>query len=149
LAGIATDAEIQKNLEGGIGPLGLISAESHRKLQGVLTIVGLASLVLLGLLILFSYRFGKLGSPGCVFFLTAVPGLLLMGGINGWLSQNTEQSAAIGEPTLFTRFAQLAKDVLPVIVQKAMQINVLLILLGVGLMLVALIGTVFVRERKK
>lgn len=148
LADIATDTEIQENLTGGIGPLGFISAETHTKLQGIFAVSGLASLVLLGLLIFFSYRFGRLGSPGCVIFLAAVPGLLFFGGVRGWLAQSAQNPAATSEPTLITRYTQLATDVLPGFVQKAMQIYVLLIFLGLGLMLVALIGAVFVRERK-
>lgn len=46
------------------------------------------------------------------------------------------------------QYAQLVADGLPSVVQKAMLIYMFLIILGLGLMLIVLIGTVFVRERK-
>lgn len=148
LVSLTADPEMDKNISEGVGPLTLVSAKSHSKLQRALAISGLASLVFLVLLIFFSYRFGRLGSPGCTIFLAAIPGLILLGGVRGWLEQSAQNSAAVGEETYVTRYAQLAVDVLPDIVQRAMQIYVFLIFLGLVLMLAALIGAVFVRERK-
>lgn len=148
LASLITDPEMKKGLDGGVGPLGFISAETHSKLQGVFAVSGLVSLFFLGLLIFFSYRFGRLGSPGCVIFLAAIPGFILLGGVRGWIEQSAQNPAAVGEETYITQYGQLAVDVLPDVVQRAMQIYTFLIFLGLGLMLIALIGAVFVRERK-
>jgi LPXTG-motif cell wall-anchored protein len=149
LANLTTDPEMKEEVTGGLGPLGFISADAHKKLQSAFTIAGVVSLVFLGLLILFSYRFGRLGSPGCVIFLAAIPGLILFSAARGW-TQNAGQNPPAGaEETFITRYAQLAADVLPVVVQKALQIYIVLVLLGLGLMLLGLIGGMFFRKRKK
>jgi hypothetical protein len=153
LANLSTDPEMQKNMEGGIGPLGFINAETHSKLNNVLIVLGLISLTFLGLLVYFSYRFGRLVSPGCVIFLAAVPGLILFSGVRGWLEQagqNPNPETEVTTVTLYTQMAtRLAVDVLPNIVQKALQIYLLLTFLGLGLMLAALIGTLIIRGRKR
>jgi hypothetical protein len=139
---------MQKSVAAGVGPLGLISASTHSKLLAAFIFSAFVSLLFLGLLIFFSYRFGRVGSPGCVVFLAAIPGFILMGGVRGWLSQAAQNPPAAGEETFFTRYAQLAVDVLPDVVQTAMQIYLFLIFMGLGLMLIALVGTVFIRDRK-
>jgi len=148
LASLATDPEMQSERGGGVGPLGFISAETHGKLKTALAVSGLISVVLLGLLVFFSHRFGRLGSPGCIVLLAAVPGLVLMSGARGWLEMSAQPAAAGGEETLITRYTQLAADVLPGVVNQAIQIFLALTLLGAVLMLVALVGAVFLRGRK-
>jgi hypothetical protein len=148
LADLSTDPEVQKSiLESGIGPLGVISAASNNKLKVALLGSGLISLLFLGLLILFSYRFGRLGSPGCVIFLAAIPGLLLFGGLRGWIGQ-AAQAAPPVEQTSITRYTQLAVDILPGVIQSALQTYLALILVGIILILVALVGRFFFHERK-
>jgi len=149
LANLMTDPEMKKNLEGGVGPLGFINADTHGKLQKVFIASGLVSLFFLGLLIFFSYRFGRLSSPGCAIFLAAIPGWAFLSGVRGWIEQSAQNPTAAGEETYITRYAQLAVDVLPDVVQKATQIYLFLIFLGLGLMLAALVCTIFSREQKK
>jgi len=148
LASLMTDPSMKSELEGGVGPLGFISAETHGKLKTALAVSGLISLVLLGLLVFFSHRFGRLGSPGCIVLLAAIPGLVLMSGARGWLEHSAQPPAGGGEETFITRYTQLAADVLPGVVNQAIQIFLALTLLGAGLMLVALVGAIFLRERK-
>ena len=99
LASLATDPEMRKNMEGGIGPLGFISAATHSKLQKTFYIFGSISLALTGLLVLFSYRFGRLGSPGCVIFLAALPGLTALSMLRGWLEHGAENLIQPAEMT--------------------------------------------------
>lgn len=87
------------------------------------------------------------GSPGCVIFLAALPGLLLLGGLRGWL-ENASQSPAPVEQTTITRYTQLAVDVLPATLQSAMITYGILVLSGFGLMLLAALGAIFFRGRK-
>ncbi len=152
LKSLATSPEMQKNMEGGIGPLGLISAKTHSKLQKIFFVFGLISLGLLGLLVFFSYRFGRLGSPGLVIFLAAVPGLIVFSGMRGWLAQNAENPVQSTETTAVTVYkqmiTQLAADALPEIVQMAIRTYLALVLLGLALIFVALIGPLFFRKRK-
>ncbi len=65
LASLTTNPEMRRNMEEGIGPLGFISAATHSKLQKTFFVLAFTSLVPLGLLIFFSYRFGRLGHPLC------------------------------------------------------------------------------------
>ena len=152
LAGLAANPEMAKNMEGGIGPFGFFSAETHGKLQKIFLIFGFLSLTLLGLLIFFSYRFGRLGSPGCVIFLAALPGLVLTSGMRGWLEravENPAQAMEMNSVTLYTQMiSRLAADALPEILQMAIRTYLVLIFLGLGLMLAALIGSLFTRTRR-
>lgn len=152
LQSLATSSEMQKTMEGGIGPLGLISAKTHSKLQKIFFAFGFISLGLLGLLVFFSYRFGRLGSPGLVIFLAAVPGLIVFSGMRGWLAQNAENPVQPTETTAVTVYkqmiTQLAADALPEIVQMAIRTYLALVLLGLALIFVALIGPLFFRKRK-
>jgi len=143
LADLMTDPEMKEGLMQGVGPLGIVSAATHSKLLVFFCISGLVSLFFLGLLVFFSHRFGRLGSPGCVIFVVAIPNLILLAGLRGWLenaSQNTETTIV---QAMLARYTQLATDVLPEIVQKALSIYVFLVLLGIFLLLVALIGSIF------
>src|SRR3990172_1692577 len=63
LASLSPDPEMQKNMQGQIGPLGFISAEVHGRLKKALIVLSLASVALLSLLAYFSHRFGRLASP--------------------------------------------------------------------------------------
>ena len=71
-----------------------------------------------------------------------------MSGARGWLEHSAQPQAAAVEETFITRYTQLAADVLPGVVNQAIQIFLALTVLGAGLMLVALVGAVFFRERK-
>lgn len=148
LANLMTTPEMQKSVEGGVGPLGFINAETHRKIQNIFIALGLVSLFFCGLLIFFSYRFGRLGSPGCVIILAAFPGLIIMSGLRGWVERSAQQPAGGGEETYITRYSQLAVDVLPDIVKASLQIYLVLFIMGLGLMFIALLGALFIRERK-
>jgi hypothetical protein len=152
LASLATDPEMRKNMEGGIGPLGFISAATHSKLQKTFYIFGSISLALMGLLVLFSYRFGRLGSPGCVIFLAALPGLTALSMVRGWLEHGAGNLVPLTEMTTVTLYTQmiarLAAEALPEIVQMAIRTYMILVLSGLTLILLALIGPLFMRKRK-
>ena len=145
LMDLATDDETRTKMEGGLGLLGVISAATHRKLMIFLVVSGLVTGLFLVLLIFFSHRSGRLGSPGCAIFLAAIPGLLLFAGLRGWLEKSSQAPPPL-EPTILTRYTQLAVDVLPDTLQKAALTYGILILIGFGLMLIALLGSIFFRE---
>jgi hypothetical protein len=148
LADMTTDPQMKAGFEQGVGALGFFSAGTHKKILVILTIASLVSLLFLGLLIFFSYRFGKLGSPGCVIFLAAVPGVVLFGGLNGWIKQMAQNPTPASEQTSVTRYAQLAADVLPTILKSSLTIYIVLTFLGLILLAMALLGIVFIREKK-
>ncbi len=149
LASLMTDPEMKNSLQGGVGPLGIISAQTHSSLVKFFAPFALASLLVLGLLIYFSYRFGRLGSPGCVIFMTAIPGLLFWLLARGWTDQVARNPTSLSDASALARYTQLAADVVPIILQTAVRVYLSLLGLGVFLMLVAFMGTIFVRERKE
>jgi hypothetical protein len=106
----------------------------------------------MGLLVFFSYRFGRLGSPGCVIFLAALPGLMVFSMLRGWLEHGAENPPQATEMTTLTLYTQtinrLAADALPEIVLMAIQTYLTLILLGFTLIFLALLGPLFLRKRK-
>ncbi len=146
LAGLSTDPEMRENMEQDVGLLGFISAENHSRLNRALLILGSVSLVFLGLLSFFSYRFGRLGSPGCVIFLAAIPGIVIFSMLRGWLEHGMQAPDPQAEETYITVYAQtfnrLASDALPGIVESGLQTYLLLALFGIVLILAALIVTV-------
>lgn len=99
LAGLADDPEMRMNLSQGLGPLGLVNAQSHGSLQRLLTPLGVACLVLLVPLIFFSYRFGRLFSPGLVLFAASLPWAAFFGFVALAL-RNPPQPASTGTSTL-------------------------------------------------
>jgi hypothetical protein len=153
LAGLASDPEAAKNMEGGIGPFGFISAATHSKLQKIFLAFGFLSLTLLGLLVFFSYRFGRLGSPGCVLFLSALPGLIALSMFRGWLEHGAGNPAQPAETTYVTVYTQmvnrLAADALPEIVQMGIQTYLIVILFGLALILLALLSPLFLGKQRR
>jgi len=148
LADLMTDPEMKASLAEGMGPLGIISVATHGKLLVALGISGLVSLFFLGLLVFFSHRYGRLGSPGCVLFVVAAPNLILLGGLHSWLENAGHSTETSGVQIMLSRYTQLAADVLPGIIQTALNIYFFLVLLGFLLLLLALIGGIFGRGRK-
>ncbi len=149
LASLMTGPDAPEELESGVGPLGLISAETHARLRVALAVSGVIALVLLGLLVRFSHRFGRLGSPGCVFTLAAIPGLILLAAARGWLMQFDQATAAQAEESFTMRYTQLAVDVLPGVVDRALPVFLGLAALGAALIVLALLAAIFLRGRKE
>ncbi|HKZ43651.1 MAG TPA: hypothetical protein VJZ78_01280 [Anaerolineales bacterium] len=144
-----TDPEMKESVSGGVGPLALISASTHAKLGSVLIICGLISFFLLGMLIFFSYRFGRLGNPGFVIFMAAIPNLILLAVLQGVINNPTNGQGDEGIQSTLARYSQLAADVLPDVIDKALIIHVVLVIVGIALMLIGLIGVIFFRQKKK
>ena len=153
LANLATDPEMRENMEGDLGPLGFINVGTHARLNRILLILTLASLALLGLLVYFSYSFGRLGSPGCVIFLAAVPGVVVFSLMRGWLENAARNPTEASEESAMTIYTQLierlAGDVLPGIVQKGLWTYLLLTLVGMALILAAVAGALVIRARER
>jgi hypothetical protein len=152
LAGLSTDAETRESMAGDLGVAGLISAETHGKLNRLFTIMGLASLVVLSLLVYFSHRFGRLGSPGLVIFLAAMPGVVTFSMLRGWLEQAAQAPEPEAEVTSVTVYVQtfnrMAADALPDVLENGLQTYMSLAALGLILILVALVGALIARTRR-
>jgi hypothetical protein len=131
----------------GIGPLGIFTRETHQQLQGVLTTLGVVSLVLLVPLIVFSYRFGRLSSPGCVFIVASLPGALLLTMLGSALRPITTPpppEAGAGGAISF-----LATNVLPPLAQIMAHSYVIVLMLGLALVVLSILGSLIWRLVRK
>ena len=144
-----TDAEMKKDLADGIGPLTLLSSDTHSKLNSALIISAVSSLFLVVLLFIFSYGFGRLGTPGFVIFLASTPNLLLLTGLKKLLSAPVTDPANEGIQSIVSRYTQLVSDILPDLVQKAITFYLILCTVGIALMVIGLIGSIIFRRKKK
>lgn len=79
-AGLATDtgatAEEAEKLKTDSSFIAPLTREGHRQITTYAAIAVAVSLALIGLVVLFSYRLGRLVSPGLLLLLTGFPGLL-------------------------------------------------------------------------
>jgi hypothetical protein len=148
LSGLITDETMQNAVEETAMPLGFISAEMHARLLWVLAGCTLLTLLFLGLQIRFSAGVGCLANPGAVMLMAGAPGWLFWELLRGWLDLRAQNLSPDGGQDAIQAYTQLAVDVMPVIVQKAVQIYTYLVLFGLVLLLAALVGAFFMRRRK-
>jgi hypothetical protein len=148
MAALADDPEMQKAIAGGVGLLGLFSAQTHQTLQRGLTVLMIVALVLLPFLILFSYRFGRLGSPGCVLFVVSLPGALILTFLARAVQPMTTPPAG-EEAGLTGMVGYLASNLLPVLVAPMARNYLIALGIGFGLMLLAVLGSLVWRLVRK
>ncbi|MCJ7696237.1 MAG: hypothetical protein MUO40_12555 [Anaerolineaceae bacterium] len=140
LADLITDPEMVKGLDEGIGVLSFISPATHSIFLKVFAGCVAVSIVFLALMLLFSYRYGRLSSTGFVILLAALPGLVLTTIGRAW-ANNASQAPPPTEETLITRYTSLAADVLPDVATVAQRLYLILALFGFMLILVAIVCT--------
>ena len=145
LADKMTDPEMRAAVEEGIGPLAVISQQTHRQLRSILFVSLLLSLVLMSGVVFFSRRHGRLSSPGCVIFLAAFPGFLGAVVLSAIVSSGEIPTPDSGELGLTARLLMLAGDVLPAILERVILQYVILLAIGVLLMLAGLVWVLFFR----
>ena len=137
LAALVDDPEIRANILAGGAPLDVFTLKTHETLQRVALIPALIFLALLVPLILFSYRFGRIGSPGCVLFAACLPGAL----VSGFLSTIKPPGAVVapapdaGAQAVVSYMASL---IIPSLAEIAAHTYWIVLALGFGLMLLAL-----------
>jgi hypothetical protein len=90
-----------------------------------------------------------LGNPRFVIFLGAIPNLLLLAGLQGLINNPPSEQGCKGFQTTIAHSAQLAAEVLPDVVHKALIIQIILVMVGIILILIALIGAIFFRRNKE
>jgi hypothetical protein len=134
---LATTPEMAESFEGGIGPLAVFTLETHQTLQRVLVLLSIISLVLLVPLILFSYRFGRLGSPGCVLFVASLPGAILFTFLATTLQNppGPPQGEGISE-----MLGYLVANSLAPLVQIVSRNYLVLVVVGAGMIILAALG---------
>jgi len=145
LANLADDPELRASIIEGGALLEIISAENHGKLQMALVGLVITDLVLLALLVLFSYRFGRLSSPGFVIFLAALPGILLLP-LSASLGAISTPSAD-GEGGYTAMLANIAAEALPDVIAIISRNYMIFLGIGSGLIFLALLCTIFIRKK--
>ena len=148
LAELADDPEMRQSIEEGIGPLTLLSAESHQQLLPVWVGLALLDLLLIGLLIIFSNRFGRLSSPGCVLFLTALPAAALLALMRQSLLNQLAAAPPTGE-SLSARLLSLAVTALPDVLDLVLRNYLIVVAVGLGLVLLGLLGALFWPQKRQ
>lgn len=77
LADLAQDPVLQQAIIDNGTLFNVLTMDTHLRLERSLQIMAGVSGFLLLLLIVFSARFGRIGSPGCVLFVVGLPGIFL------------------------------------------------------------------------
>jgi hypothetical protein len=118
--------------------LQLFTKSSHATIGKVVLAISVAALIFLGLAVLFSHRFGRLVTPGVVFLLAGLPGLLFAVIAN----QNPTVVGAARPETVTNTGAALATFgafVAPLVVPYFASTYLALLIAGATLLLTALI----------
>jgi len=134
------DPEMRAGFAGGIGPLALFSLQAHQTLFRLLWIVLPCTLVLLALLILFSYRFGRLGSPGLVLFVASLPGAIISTALSRMPPADALLVGLEQDVGLTDRLGQVASQVLPPMMRDFSVSYTIVLLTGLALIIVAVLG---------
>jgi hypothetical protein len=114
-----------------LGPLGLLTQDSHDRVRRIFTYSLISVLISSVLLVFFSRRFGRLGSPGIILAVGAVPLALLWFTVN----QATKNADTDGvEGALAEALSPIAADLSSAFLR--------LLVLGVVLVLAAVAGNI-------
>jgi len=146
LVELAADPETAQVMDQGIGALSLFTLETHQVLQRALRTLAIVCGVLFIPLMLFSHRFGRIGTPGCAIFVAALPGALLFAFFAFGFHPPPSPP---GERGLTELLGSMATNVLPVLAKAAIRSYALLVALGLLLILIAILATVIARLRRR
>jgi len=134
------DPEMAAGFAGGIGPLALFSLQVHQDLLRLLWITLTSTLVLLALLIFFSYRFGRLGSLGVVLFVASLPGAFIFTALSRMPPADALPVGLEQDVGLTDRLSQVASHMLPPMMATFSRTYTMGLLIGLALIGVALLG---------
>jgi hypothetical protein len=146
LAELATDAETRAAVSQGVGVASFFSLKTHLLLQRAFTILLIACAALALPLIFFSYRFGRLGSPGCVLVVASLPGAALLA-FFGWAFR-PPLAAPSPEAGMSERLGALAAEIVPPLAQLLARTFLYALALGLALIVLSFVGAVVFRRRR-
>ena len=135
LADLAGDAALKEQILQDGAAFNLLTQKTHDGLKLLYNLSIAACLLMLVPLVVFSFRFGRLGSPGCVLFFASLPGALLFT-LSGWLMRPDATPPDAAGLSGVLRYWGL--DVLPTLARTID--NSYLVFLGLGLCLMVLAG---------
>jgi len=140
LAALAGDPAMEKKMVEDSGVLGFLTLKTHRTLNSMFLILGAVSLVLFIPLVFFSYRFGRIASPGIVMFISSLPGALIFSGVNLALQNSSGNMQQAIEGGVGGMASFIASNILPPITQIIARNYLIFLLTGLGLIIVSVLG---------
>lgn len=149
LADLADDAELKEQILQSGAAFNLLTQETHRGVKLAFNLAILACVMMLIPLVVFSVRFGRVGSPGCAFFFASLPGALIF----SLVGLAVQPAATLEEAGSMTGvLSYWGTDVMPSLARTIGQSYLVFLALGVGLMLLAGVLAIIwrvIREAKK
>jgi hypothetical protein len=144
LAELATDPETRSSILDGAGLFGLVSAKTHAQLIIPLAVSAGVTGISLLLLVRFSFRFGRLFSPGCALLAASGPAALALGLLNYAIRHAPEPMVEEAGPSLGGIAASVIPELVPVVLRSyAWSAGV-----GLGLVVLGLVGGLVRRRRE-
>jgi len=140
LAALADDPELKSQIIEGGGLFNMLTLQTHQSLNRGLVVGLVLSFFLLIPVVLFSYRFGRVGSPGCVLFFASLPGALLFALIATAVKPTSEPP--VTEGSALGLLGYLISIVLPDMAQSLRNSYLIFLAVGLGLMLLAGLGSI-------
>ena len=137
LARQATDPGIRAEIEEGMGPFGLLSADTHETLASLAYLSGFLSLLLLIPLVYFSHGAGRATSPGAVLAGVSFPGVITLRIASASLAEGSA-SPPSGE-SMGAMVAHIARSSLSPAVKAASDTYSAVFAVGVALLVTAAI----------
>jgi hypothetical protein len=147
LAALSTTPGAESEIIQGGAIFNVLTRKTHESLRQALVIAAAITLTLLIPLIYFSYRFGRIGSPGCVAFVASLPGALLFTFIALAVKPANDLPAEDAGITGMTGY--LLSNLLPPLAQIVSRSYLIVLALGGGLLLLAVLGSVGWKARRK
>ena len=147
LIGLTDDPEMQAAMQSGGAAFNILTLKTHQLLQEWQTTLTIVCLILLIPLILFSARFGRIGSPGCVLVVASLPGAVILGilaTINTGSNAPLGHSAGAGETLNY-----LAGFIVPPLAQLVAIEYWIALAIGAGLVILALFTNLLWRLFRK
>jgi len=146
LAELASDAETRAAVSQGVGVASFLSLKTHLLLQRAFTILLIVCVALALPLIYFSFRFGRLASPGCVLVVASLPGAALLA-FFGWAFRPPPATPS-PEAGMTERLGALAAEIVPPLAQLLARTFLYALAFGVVLIFLSLVGALVFHRRR-
>ncbi len=134
LAELADDAALKEQILQSGAVFNLLTQETHRGVKLGFNLAILACVMMLIPLVVFSVRFGRVGSPGCAFFFASLPGALIFSLVGLAVQPAATLEDAGGMTGVLSYWGT---DVMPSLARTIGQGYLVFLALGMGLMLLA------------
>lgn len=145
---LVAEPRMTDRLAAAAGVFGHLTLETHKRLQRWLLGLGALAVALVVPLILFSYGFGRLASPGWVLTCAAVPGLGLLFWARAALPRLVQMAAQPDEGWQHALYRHAVPDVWPPLIDLLLRNYLYVLAAGIGLVILARIGSMTWRSKR-